>query len=642
MAIEKVKNQRDKRPKKAAGTRTARGAAPKSPKTALRIVGIGASTHRAASNSNLKGLLEKHAHLEKELLIKDYAIESAAIGICFADLKGRLTYLNRALVQISGYAASELLGHQFSLFLDEDEARAAQKLDSLIEHGTWQGELLIKRRNGSSYDAMVWASVVKDDEGKPVCLMASVADISARKRMEEHFAGQADLFKTVMENTETKLVYLDYDFNFIMANRAYINACGYSWDELVGKNHFALFPNSENEAIFRQARDSGHVISFIDKPFEYAYQPERGITYWDWMLVPVKDDAGRVTGLVFSLTETTERKMAEANLEHLASFPELNPNPILELDDAGNIKYQNPASREIFPELAAQGRAHPFLAAWGELIDTLRSKDIPHLTREIQLGESWYEQTIVCSLGNENCRLYARDITDRKLVEQLKDDFIGLVSHELRTPLTVFMGAVQVAKSTGLTAEEVQELLAEAEHSAESLARILDNLIELSRYEADRLNLSVKALDIARIIEEVVTKEKPRLRSHAFAYDIPEGLPEVEADHMRVQQVIHNLVDNAAKYSPEEAEIRISVRRHDEEFLQVGVSDRGRGIGKADREKLFQPFQRLEERGNETKGLGLGLLVCKRLVEAHGGKIWVESAPGRGSTFWFTLRRHRP
>jgi hypothetical protein len=620
MALEKKKTGRDKHPENQAEAPSARQATP---------------------GRELRLLLDKHTALEKELLIKNYALESAAVGICITDLEGCLTYLNRKALEMGGYEVSEVLGQPFSVFLDGDEASAEKILGALDAEGTWQGELRIKKKSGLNYHAMVWANRVKDEDGKPVCLMASVADISARKHLEEHSAEQAGLLRTVMENTGTKLVYLDRDFNFVMANRAYVDACGYTWEEIKGKNHFTLFPDAENEAIFRRARTSGYVISFVDKPFEFPDQPERGTTYWDWTLVPVKDEAARVTGLVFSLNETTERKQAEAKLEYLASFPELNPNPVLELDNCGKIKYQNPATKQLFPELLAEGAAHPFLAGWGNIVSTLKSGCMPYVARDIKIGESWYEQTITCPPGNENCRLYAIDISDRKKVEQLKDDFIGLVSHELRTPLTVFMGAVQVAKSTGLTAAEVQELLAEAEHSAESLAQILDNLIELSRYEANRLNLSVKPLDIAEVIKEVIDKEKPRLRSRAFVYDIPVGLPKIEADQMRVQQIIHNLVDNAAKYSPEESVIRISAGKYDEEFLRVGVSDRGRGIDESDREKLFQPFQRLEGLGKETKGLGLGLLVCKRLVEAHGGKIWVESTPGRGSTFWFTLRQYR-
>ena len=114
-----------------------------------------------------------------------------------------------------------------------------------------------------------------------------------------------------------------------------------------------------------------------------------------------------------------------------------------------------------------------------------------------------------------------------------------------------------------------------------------------------------------------------------------------EADQVRVQQIIHNLLDNAAKYSPDNTEIRVSVKRENANLL-IGVRDRGKGLSPDERGKLFQSFERLEETSVTKPGLGLGLLVCRRLVEAHGGKIWVESEPGEGSTFWFTMPINAP
>ncbi|MFP3879741.1 MAG: MEDS domain-containing protein [Dehalococcoidia bacterium] len=142
-----------------------------------------------------------------------------------------------------------------------------------------------------------------------------VENISERKKMEQQLVGQAALLQTIMANTGAKLVYLDRDFNFLMANKAYLDSCGHSWEALERKNHFYFFPHPENEAVFCKVRDTGEPVSFHDKPFEYADQPQRGITYWDWTLVPVKDSSNRVTGLVLSLIETTERKKAEDALQ---------------------------------------------------------------------------------------------------------------------------------------------------------------------------------------------------------------------------------------------------------------------------------------------------------------------------------------
>ncbi|MFC1893765.1 ATP-binding protein [Chloroflexota bacterium] len=231
------------------------------------------------------------------------------------------------------------------------------------------------------------------------------------------------------------------------------------------------------------------------------------------------------------------------------------------------------------------------------------------------------------------------DITDRKALDQLKDDFIGLVSHELRSPLTVITGAVNTVLTEGarLSLEETRQLLTDAALEADSLSHLLSNLLELSRSQANRLLINAEEVSVARIIQDTVEEITRQSSAHQFILDIPKKVPTVCADRLRLERILYNLIDNAVKYSPQGGEVRVSVKS-EEERLVIGISDQGIGISLSDQAKLFGPFQRLEEsRLDGIRGLGLGLLVCRRLVEAHGGRIWVESEPGKGSTFFFTL-----
>ncbi len=230
----------------------------------------------------------------------------------------------------------------------------------------------------------------------------------------------------------------------------------------------------------------------------------------------------------------------------------------------------------------------------------------------------------------------ARDITESKKIEQLKDDFIGMVSHEIRTPLTILIGSLGVAMTEGITPEDARSMLNEAMEGAKSLHHIVDNLLELSRYQSNRLALQKEQVDIAEVIRTLVEKKKFATDRHSLLLDIPRQIPTVNADRTRVELILMNLLSNAAKYSAEGTEIRISVRKQSDSLV-ISVSDRGIGIPAEKHANLFLPFERLGNAAVSVKGLGLGLLVCKRLVEAHGGKIWVESAPGKGSTFSFTL-----
>ncbi len=231
----------------------------------------------------------------------------------------------------------------------------------------------------------------------------------------------------------------------------------------------------------------------------------------------------------------------------------------------------------------------------------------------------------------------ARDITERKRAEQIKDEFIGMVSHELKTPLTVVMGALHTATASGITEKESQELLQDAIEGTNALAGIIENLLELSRSQANRLELRTEHADLDQIARNVLQQLHSKSTLHRLKVDLPEGLPAIVADPVRVERILFNLVENAIKYSPKGGEVRISVCQKGDDLV-VCVSDRGPGISPDNQKKLFQSFEQLgvNSRG-AIHGVGLGLRVCRTLVEAHSGRIWVESELDKGSSFYFTL-----
>jgi PAS domain S-box-containing protein len=235
------------------------------------------------------------------------------------------------------------------------------------------------------------------------------------------------------------------------------------------------------------------------------------------------------------------------------------------------------------------------------------------------------------------------DITERKKLEQLKDEFIGLVSHELRTPLTVIGGCLStlLTEWNRLSPSEVQQLFKDALLESESLSHLIENLLELSRAQAQQLALYLEMIEVKTLVRETLAKIKRRAPSHQVITSIPDKLPSINGDPLRIERILYNLLDNAVKYSPPGSQIKVSAHAEPERLV-IGVSDHGKGLSPSEQARIFGPFQRLENsRPDQARGAGLGLMVCRRLVEAHGGKIWVESKKGRGSTFFFSLPRRK-
>jgi K+-sensing histidine kinase KdpD len=239
--------------------------------------------------------------------------------------------------------------------------------------------------------------------------------------------------------------------------------------------------------------------------------------------------------------------------------------------------------------------------------------------------------------AEEEVRTKEEELNLSRKMEALKDEFIGMVSHELKTPLTVIIGALSVAETEGISPEEAKELIHEAGISAEALAIMVDNLLELSRHQSNRLNLQTKQTQIMPVVQAVVQKLQHKSAIHRLTTDVPSDLPAAKIDPIRIERVLHNLVENAIKYSPKGGEVRIFGNCSDARLV-IGVSDEGIGISPEDQPRLFKSFERLNASvKGAIQGTGLGLRVCQILVEAHDGRIWVESMQGKGSTFFFSL-----
>ena len=236
-----------------------------------------------------------------------------------------------------------------------------------------------------------------------------------------------------------------------------------------------------------------------------------------------------------------------------------------------------------------------------------------------------------------------RDITQQKEIEQLQRDFVSIVSHELRAPLTAIKGFAKtlVVKDEELAPATRREFLSTVNEQAERLARLVDDLLQVSRIDSKRVRVEWTEVAVDELVRNLMSQFHSKWGARRILIDAEPHLPFVRADSSKLEEVLINLIDNAIKYSPEGTPVRVTARTVGDE-VEVDVEDRGIGIAPEDVAQLFQKFQRITTPATrDIGGTGLGLYIVKGLVEAHGGRVWVESIPGAGSTFAFTLPRAR-
>lgn len=231
-----------------------------------------------------------------------------------------------------------------------------------------------------------------------------------------------------------------------------------------------------------------------------------------------------------------------------------------------------------------------------------------------------------------------RDISHFREAEELKSTFISVVSHELKTPVALIKGYVGTLRREDVSwdREIVEDSLAVIEEEADRLTDLIENLLDASRLQAGGLSLNRSDISPKNFLDRVAGKFATQTNIHEIQVDVPKDLPVIVADESRLEQVMSNLISNAIKYSEDGGEIRISGRTLGK-YLVICVQDQGPGIQQIDIPHIFDRFYRADDASKKTKGAGLGLYLTRAIIEAHGGRIWVDPKPGDGARICFSI-----
>jgi signal transduction histidine kinase len=279
----------------------------------------------------------------------------------------------------------------------------------------------------------------------------------------------------------------------------------------------------------------------------------------------------------------------------------------------------------------------------GQLIGSLvvaRNTPGAFLPETVDLLRTFATQS---ALAIQNARLF-REIEEKsrqlEIASQHKSEFLANMSHELRTPLNAIIGFSEVLseKMFGELNEKQEEYSKDIHASGQHLLSLINDILDLSKIEAGRMGLELTDFHLPTALDSALTlvRERAGRRSLTLQTSIDERLGAVRADERKIRQVVLNLLSNAIKFTPEGGRIEVGAVPKDG-LVEVSVSDTGVGIAPEDQEAVFEEFRQVGTADKKVEGTGLGLTLCRKFVELHGGKIWVTSQLGAGSTFTFTI-----
>ncbi|MCE5328643.1 MAG: response regulator [Planctomycetaceae bacterium] len=600
-------------------------------------------------------------------------------AIFFFDESG-IRKVNDAAVRMLGFScASELLGlrpYQVSPELQGDGTPSAVKEQQLVDEvrqkGSMRFEWLHRKQTGEVFPTEISLSVAALD-GKPA-LLALVRDLTERKKAEEALAAGERKLRRILETANEGFWLVDNDAVIREANFAICRMLGVEREEVLGKTIFD-FADEANSAIYRHQLK----IRATGKTSEYELsllRPDGGLVPCHVSASPFFDDRGVKIGSFAMYSDLTHRKKAEAESQR---SQRLLQNV---MDNANALVYVKSAQGRYLmvnrtwldqlqiPESKVLGRSDPevwpakLAAEFVENDAKVRSSMEPLSFEEVVLvrGEERIFLSNKFPLLNPDGSFFgtggvSADITDLKRMEdalrqaiakaeeatRAKSSFLANMSHEIRTPMNAIIGLAYLALKTPLNAKQ-HDYLTKIHNAGTSLLSIINDILDFSKIEAGKLDLETTDFRLDDVIGAVtaVTAQKAHDKELELLADVAADVPEqLSGDPLRLQQILINLVNNAVKFT-QRGEIQVKIellnRAGKKVQLQCSVRDTGIGMTREQSAKLFQPFSQADmSTTRKHGGTGLGLTICRRLVDMMGGQIWLESQPGKGSTFSFTV-----
>ncbi len=542
---------------------------------------------------------------------------------------------------------------------------AASAAFPLLHDSKLYGALSVRTAVGGSFDEEE-LSLLEDVAMDIAYALHALEAEERRRRAEEELRRQKVFYETIIHSATDLILIISPEGKFVYANRAAREVLG---DEIVGRHiSEVVAPEYLEKTLenFRRRLRGEEVEPYIIQAFD-----KHGRRRWAEINGNRIEVDGKVIGVCAIARDVTERMRLQEEVvkarEFLHSILESSADAIIATDMEWKVNYFSRGAEEMLGFKPGQVIAKPVfqLFAPGEveraqrLLELLKDKEVVRSVRtrlrciEGKLVEVSLSLALVRDHeGNpRGSVLVARDITkevraeqlmkrayeELKRLDELKSNIIANVSHELRTPITVAKGYIELA----MEEEDEEERNAMLETAVKALLRlnnIVEDLISVADIERGDFSIKPRRARVEDVVLRAVEAKEEYARKHKVSIEVEVDYSgEALIDAPKLQRVLMNLIDNAIKFNREGGRVRVRVERRNGELL-FSVSDTGIGIPEEKQEEIFKPLTQLDPSPTRHYGgTGTGLAVAKKIVEAHGGRIWVESEPGRGSTFYFTV-----
>ncbi len=621
-------------------------------------------------SDNSPGPIERQRaeQLQFQATLLRYVTDSVIVS----DLQGTIIYWNEGASAVFGYTDREMIGKCIAILSPAlDLGKNMDLFKRIVAGHVFVGERQCRRKDGT----MIWiegkTTILRDTEGTEIGLIGIFRDITGRKETEERLRRSEQRFRALVENMVGGLALTDADGIITYMTPSTTRMVGFLPEELIGHRVFErmVYPADKEAAARLWA-------SIIEEPgkshtLEYRTRHKDGSFLWiETVGLNLLHEPG-IEAIVWNYRDVTERKKMEQEIDRAIAQLEIIlqnvDDGIVMVDARGRLIYANNVlvRWQGFSSLTEMLAAHPqgqwhrhttFDAwdEWGRALDAserpatqaLQGKPTRALIQYRDKGSEKVNWTLIRAQPIFDDRgqvqfaiIVYSDRNEQKELEQRKDHFISMASHELKTPLTVLRVYTQlmldVCKAEGR--QDIALYLSKMNDQINKLTKLVIDLLDISKMQAGQIEMLQEEVDMEALAREAIESLQPTTSHRLLIEGTAPGM--ISGDRERLGQVLMILLNNAIKYSPRANTVVVRLARSEEEqMLTVAVQDFGIGIGKEHQGRLFQRFYRVLSKQDKTfPGMGIGLYIAHEIIRHHGGKMWVESSEGRGSTFFFTL-----